>query len=250
MKYTVGYLTDEGIRRSENEDSICVIQPQSYNMNMAPLCVAVADGVGGHVRGEMASKIAIDALQKVTSDDNFWELDARAQIINSIKDSNREIFNKTGGHGGHRMCTTMTVAVFKEAELKIGHVGDSRTYLIRKRSIKQLTRDHSWVQNAIEQGILDSANAKKHPNRHIITRAVGYNKDIDVDVYEYEIMNHDLIVLCSDGLTDVVSEKEIYKTVKHSRRVKKSCEKLVKMANRKGGPDNISVIIVKVEENQ
>jgi protein phosphatase len=222
--------SDTGKKRRRNEDSYVV----------APPLFAVADGMGGAQAGEVASKLAAAALEDTDSGSSSGQ----ERVVYLIQEANRRVYARantdpaTSGMG-----TTMTVALVEGQVVTIGHVGDSRAYLVRAGRLEQLTEDHSLVNELLKSGKLSPQEAETHPQRSVITRAVGTDPDVDVDAFTVDALEGDVFLLCSDGLTDMVDDDGILDVVERYHddldRVAKS---LVSAANRGGGEDNITVI--------
>ncbi|HHV38029.1 MAG TPA: Stp1/IreP family PP2C-type Ser/Thr phosphatase, partial [Tepidimicrobium sp.] len=230
--------------RDRNQDAYFISSSETH-----PLFI-IADGMGGHKAGEVASNMAIEivsnqlveVLQKLTSD----EEEIRNEIRSSIDIANEKIYKRSliderlSGMG-----TTITIAYINRWKVYIGHVGDSRAYILRKRTLHQLTRDHSLVEELIRNGSISEEEAKNHPQRNIITRAVGTNDDVEVDLIVGEIYEDDILLLCSDGLSNMLSDDEIEKILLNSSSMGEACENLVELSKDKGGFDNITVLAVK-----
>ena len=222
--------TDTGRKRRRNEDAYVV----------APPLFAVADGMGGAQAGEVASKLAAAAL----SDTDSGALSGPAKVTSLIQEANRRVHARSNSDPATSgMGTTMTVALVEGDAVTIGHVGDSRAYLVRDARLEQLTEDHSLVNELLKSGKLSPEEAETHPQRSVITRAVGTDPDVDVDAFTVTTAAGDVFLLCSDGLTDMVDDEDILDAVERHRddldRVTKS---LVSAANRGGGEDNITVV--------
>jgi PPM family protein phosphatase len=222
--------SDTGKKRRRNEDSYVV----------APPLFAVADGMGGAQAGEVASKLAAAALEETDP----GALSGPEKVTSLIQEANRRVYERahadptTSGMG-----TTMTVALVEGAEVTIGHVGDSRAYLVRDGSLEQLTEDHSLVNELLKSGKLTSQEAETHPQRSVITRAVGTDPDVDVDAFIVTAREGDVFLLCSDGLTDMVNDDDILDVVeRHHDDLDRATKSLISAANRGGGEDNITVI--------
>ena len=226
--------SDTGRRRRRNEDNYVV----------APPLFAVADGMGGAQAGEVASRLAASALEGEDSDG----LQGPARIDALIQEANRRIYDRASTDpAASGMGTTMTVALVEEMTVAIGHVGDSRAYLVRGEQMEQLTDDHSLVNELLKSGRLSEEEAHVHPQRSVITRAVGTDPDVDVDGFTIEAEEGDVFLLCSDGLTDMVSDEEILELV-HAHRddLDKAVKALVTAANRGGGEDNITAVAFRI----
>jgi PPM family protein phosphatase len=222
--------SDTGKKRRRNEDSYVV----------APPLFAVADGMGGAQAGEVASKLAAAALEDTDSGSSSGQ----ERVVSLIQEANRRVYARANADPATSgMGTTMTVALVEGQVVTIGHVGDSRAYLVRAGSLEQLTEDHSLVNELLKSGKLSPQEAETHPQRSVITRAVGTDPDVEVDAFTVDALEGDVFLLCSDGLTDMVDDDGILDVVERYHddldRVAKS---LVSAANRGGGEDNITVI--------
>jgi protein phosphatase len=230
----VGSRTDVGRIREHNEDSLLV---------MPPLYV-IADGMGGHAAGEVASELAIRVLEEagITEADPGALRRAVIESNNTIIEGAREGLGKTG------MGTTLTAAVIEEDHLLIAQVGDSRAYLLQGGRLRQVTRDHSLVEELIAAGQLSRAEARTHPNRSVITRALGSDPDVQPDLYEMRIHEGNRLVLCSDGLSSMLDTEIIQDILLKKPDPQKAADALVEAANTAGGHDNITVIVINIDE--
>jgi len=233
----VGVITDTGRRRRRNEDAY-VCEPPLF---------AIADGMGGAQAGEVASRLAAAALKESRADAG-----GEHRIYDLIQEANRRVYArsstdpKTSGMG-----TTITVALVENGNVAFGHVGDSRAYLIRDGHMEQVTEDHSLVNELMKSGKLSREEAETHPQRSVITRALGTDPDVDADTFTIEAKAGDVFLLCSDGLTDMVGEREIQELVERNREnLDAALKALVKAANRGGGEDNITVVAFEIAEGQ
>jgi serine/threonine protein phosphatase PrpC len=226
--------SDTGRRRRRNEDNYVV----------APPLFAVADGMGGAQAGEVASQLAASALEAGDSDG----LDGIERIEALIQEANRSIFDRASTDpAASGMGTTMTVALVEGMTVAIGHVGDSRAYLVRGEQMEQLTEDHSLVNELLKTGKLSEEEAQIHPQRSVITRAVGTDPDVDVDGFTIEAEDGDVFLICSDGLSDMVEDEEILELVHRNRDdLDKAVKALVAAANRGGGEDNITAVAFRI----
>jgi PPM family protein phosphatase len=227
-------LSHPGRKRRHNEDAY-VLQPPLF---------AIADGMGGAKAGEVASGLAAAAVQESDED----EASGEARVAALIAEANRRVFRRANeDREASGMGTTMTVALVEDDRVAIGHVGDSRAYLIRDGELEQLTDDHSLVAELVRSGKLTPEEAESHPQRSVITRAVGTEADVDVDTFSVVASPGDLFLLCSDGLTDMVDGGTILEAIEeHRDDLKKAAKALVNAANRVGGEDNITVIFFEV----
>jgi PPM family protein phosphatase len=226
-------ITDTGRRRRHNEDAY-VCEPPLF---------AVADGMGGAQAGELASGLAAAALRDDTNRSGGEE-----RVDDLIQQANRRVYERqTQDSSASGMGTTITVALVEDSRVAIGHVGDSRAYLIRDRRLEQLTEDHSLVAELVRSGKLSPEEADTHPQRSVITRALGTDPDVDVDTFSVETHPGDLFLLCSDGLTSMVDDDTILHEVESNRPDLQSAAKaLVRAANKGGGDDNITVVFFEI----
>ncbi|MFO7151652.1 MAG: Stp1/IreP family PP2C-type Ser/Thr phosphatase [Bacillota bacterium] len=238
--------SDRGKLRSNNEDTFYA--PESKE---EPLFFMVADGMGGHKAGEVASRLAVEEISsyiKAKFDAPSFRDDMTALIREAFLVANEKIYknslesDKLAGMG-----TTATLALFKDGMLYIGHVGDSRAYLLREGSLKQLTKDHSLVWQLMEEGRLTAEEMRYHPMRNVITRALGAYENVIVDVSTHEYMKGDIFLLCSDGLTNMLEDEKIKEIILKSGSIETAADGLVQAANDRGGYDNITVVLILVE---
>lgn len=246
--------TDPGKKRSNNEDTF-IIDPDLGLM-------IVADGMGGHSSGEVASQLAaklckeqlkralktghVPVFHHVPADPN---LDPRSLILGDcIKFSNQAVYEADpGSEPGKHMGTTLVAALWLDHRLTVAHVGDSRLYLVRNGDLTLCTNDHSFVQEQLDKGLIQPEDAEKSDFRNMLTRSVGVSEDVDVDIKELELNQDDFILLCSDGLTKMLSDREIAEQFKDNNDPQKITDNLIAQANQAGGRDNITVIVAKVE---
>jgi protein phosphatase len=226
-------ITDPGRTRRHNEDAY-VIEPPLF---------AIADGMGGAQAGEVASRLATAALKEADANGG-----GERRIADLIQEANRRVYDRSSSDPNTSgMGTTITVALVEDDYVSFGHVGDSRAYLIRNARMEQLTEDHSLVNELLKTGKLSREEAETHPQRSVITRALGTDPDVDVDTFSVQAENGDLFLLCSDGLTDMVSEESILEVVERNRDdIDGALRALVKAANRGGGQDNITVVAFEI----
>jgi len=229
--------SDTGRKRRRNEDSYVI----------APPLFAVADGMGGAQAGEIASKLAAAALE----DTDPGAMSGPERVTSLIQEANRRVHERavsdpsTSGMG-----TTMTVALVEGTNVTFGHVGDSRAYRYREGSIEQITEDHSLVNELLKSGKLSPDEAETHPQRSVITRAVGTDPDVDVDSFIVEAEPGDVFLICSDGLTDMVEDEGIREVLeKFHNDLDRATKSLVSAANRGGGEDNITVVAFEISED-
>ncbi|HEY3728585.1 MAG TPA: Stp1/IreP family PP2C-type Ser/Thr phosphatase [Solirubrobacteraceae bacterium] len=227
--------TDTGRQRRDNEDSAFA---------RSPLFV-VADGMGGAQAGEVASRMAVEAFQRELSQQGSPE----ERLADRAKDANRRIYEiSSSEHERAGMGTTLTAAYLDDANLAIAHVGDSRAYLFRDASLSRLTQDHSLVGELVRRGKLTEEQAAEHPQRSIITRALGVDPEVQVDTWTYPARAGDVVLLCSDGLTSMISEEQIAAILSEESDLDQAAERLIAEANEAGGRDNITVVIFRLED--
>jgi serine/threonine protein phosphatase PrpC len=242
-------LTHVGRQRQHNEDSFLV-------ENTARLFL-VADGMGGHAAGEIASRIAVDSISEfilhTKEDDGTWphaydEQFKRStnRLMAAVRMANTRVLEAMRKDARLRgMGTTVVAAIADGDVMSFAHVGDSRAYLIRDNALTRITNDHSWVFEQVQAGMLTEAEAEKHPLRNVITRALGGALQVNPDASEIQARPGDMFLLCSDGLTGMVPEDEILRIVTENADPVVACQKLIDDANERGGLDNITAILVK-----
>jgi PPM family protein phosphatase len=237
MTLRTAHLTHPGRKRRHNEDSY-VHEPPLF---------AIADGMGGAKAGEVASGLAVDALQLRTDVGG----DGEAYVVDLIQEANRRVYDRANEDAeASGMGTTMTVALVDDENGRVtfGHVGDSRAYRVRDDQLEQLTDDHSLVGELIRSGKLTREEAEVHPQRSVITRALGTDPNVDVDTFVVDTQPGDIFLLCSDGLSGMVSDQAILKIVRDNRRnLSEAAKALIGAANRGGGDDNITVVVFEVD---
>jgi len=228
--------SDTGRKRRRNEDSYVI----------APPLFAVADGMGGAQAGEIASKLAAAALE----DTDSGALSGEDRVTSLIQEANRRVYERSNEDpNASGMGTTITVALVEDSGVTIGHVGDSRAYRYREGSIEQITEDHSLVNELMKSGKLSPEEAETHPQRSVITRALGTDPDVDVDHFTVEAHVGDVFLLCSDGLTTMVDDDDILGVLeKYHDDLDRATKSLVSAANRGGGEDNITVIAFAISD--
>lgn len=240
------WICDQGLKRSNNQDfgHAEIFSSDSGEIGL----FVVADGMGGHNRGEVASKMATEVCVHYIKEQLSKGVRSNQELIRSaFCEANAKVYLRSTSNVEYEgMGTTLVVAMTDEAKLIIANAGDSRAYIFRDGEIRQITVDNSYVQQLVTQGILDPEQAKHHPDRSRITRAVGTELSIDVDFYETDLREGDRIILCSDGLSDMLEEAEIASLLSVDENAKHYCEKLVEKANEKGGRDNITVICLTI----
>ncbi len=237
-------LTDIGMKRTTNQDSIY--------LNPSKNIYIVADGMGGHSGGDIASSVAVTKIPEFLLAN--LQADATNALSESVKYANSIIFQRGNLEPSLKgMGTTVTSLYFKGDTVYIGNVGDSRTYLINQHKLFQLSKDHSLVQEKLNLGIYTRQNAADDPMKNVLVRTVGYEENLDVDIFTYKVLRNDIFLLCSDGLHGKVSDSDIAFLInKHisdpkiatKNELTAAATALIKQANENGGQDNISVILV------
>lgn len=241
-------LSDVGRQRQHNEDSFLV--------DTAAGIFVVADGMGGHAAGEVASSLAVEAiadfLSRTDEDEATWPMpyDPRLRrstnrLLAALQMANRRVIDAMRTDSRLRGMGTTVVAVMLDKEVaSFAHLGDSRAYLIRGGSLQRITNDHSWVFEQVQAGMLSEEEAERHPLRNVITRALGGSSDVVPDASEVECEPEDRILLCSDGLTGMISEDQILQIVTQHPDLEMACHLLIQAANDGGGQDNITAVLV------
>jgi len=229
--------TDVGRQRTANEDSL-VVRPPLF---------AVADGMGGAKAGEVASAVAVEAVEQARESSEPIE----AQLAGIVRDANRRIYELAVADESRRgMGTTLTLAKVHGGEVSLAHVGDSRAYRMRDGELSQLTRDHSLVAELERSGQITPEAAEHHPQRSIITRALGPERDVEVDTYTLAGREGDVFLICSDGLTSMISDEEVSSILHSATSLDDAAGALVRAANQSGGKDNITVILFRLGEGE
>ena len=243
----VASLSDVGCQRENNEDSYLYWEPAGdAEFQRKGRLAVIADGMGGHEGGQEASRMAVETVREVY--DQSFRDDPQAALVESFAAAHARIQNYAERYPAfHGMGTTCTALVVRGHQLYFAHVGDSRLYLVRDARILRLTRDHSYVGRLVETGIVRAEDAEKHPQRHILTAALGAGREVAVDGAEQgmALRDGDDLLLCTDGLWSVVTEEEL-EAVVSSNSPAESCAALVKLARQRGGPDNITLQVLRV----
>ena len=250
-------LSDVGRKRRTNEDSLAIASDLGL--------FVVADGMGGHAAGEVASRLAVESIERhISGSDPRKEptvpasfrtvreeeasLPAPARrVLNAIRLANQEIVRSVRRNSSQKgMGTTVVIAYVHGGRAYVGHVGDSRAYLLRGGAIRQLTVDHTFVNEQVRAGTLTADEARRHPARNILTRAVGSQEEVEPDIVEEVLQSGDFVLLCSDGLTTMMEDPEILRTVlARPDDLQAGCRALVDLANERGGDDNVTVVLVR-----
>ena len=244
MKAAAG--TDRGLVREINEDSYNLIAGDEGS----PCAFIIADGMGGHSCGEIASRMAVDYISGVITGDSARLLSAENredELRRLVLEANTMVYHQSLEQPETKgMGTTLTMALVEKEIVTAAHVGDSRLYLIRSGEIRQLTEDHSYIEEMVKKGSMTRKEAENHPRKNVITRAVGCSEELEVDTLSITMKLGDILIFCTDGLTNMIGEDEIADTVQRND-PEAACQLLIKAANRQGGEDNITVIVIKCE---
>ncbi len=251
MQIASGGVTDVGRKRANNEDCYRIVE----SMNLFVL----SDGMGGEAHGEIASAMAVETVVKrcldESSDDrssgtksNHDGIGEKTQrLCDAVALANKLIFESAEEHPEQRgMGATLTAAWINDEKLSIAHVGDSRAYLLRSGTLQQLTTDHSLVAEQVRRGILTAAQAEESDMQSVLLRALGTAAEAEIDSEEHVLFPRDILLLCSDGLTRMVTEPEIAGTLQAEPDPQRAAEKLIELANENGGADNITVVVVRL----
>lgn len=238
----VGILSDVGNRRKINEDYVGFFENEEIRIYV------IADGMGGHNAGEVASKIAVDVIidyVKKAEDSS----DLKYLLQNAVYGANDQIHKYSNNNEElSGMGTTVTACLIKNNRLIVANVGDSRCYIIKNNELIKVTKDHSLVQQLLDNGSITEEEAVKHPNKNIITRALGTSSDVEVDIFELDISDIIKVILCTDGLTNEVTGEELYNIVSEYNS-QEACNKLIETCKSREARDNISVIVIEGECN-
>ena len=241
------YFTDPGKVRSHNEDSVTIISNDKKEF-----ILAIADGMGGHKAGEVASSIAIEQIKE-----NFYNLeslgkkeDAIEWLRNIVKIINKKIFEYAKDNPESKgLGTTLVIAIRTEDYILYGNIGDSSGYVIKNNTLHKVTKDHTYVGMLLNTGKLSEESAKNHPGKNLLTRALGANDPIEIDIFDIDTSVKGLF-LCSDGLTNMLTEEQIEKILNSNLPIEETVVKLIRKANSRGGTDNISIAYLKKESGE
>ena len=252
LDYQLGRRSHPGKVRKNNEDSVLSIEMSRMNQDIIqPICLqAIADGMGGHASGELASSLVIDAIAQVGA----FELVAMQNptyeeygewIKRAMQSANQAVY-EARQDAGNDMGSTLELGLLVGSQAYLAHLGDSRIYLVNEEAIKQLTTDHSLVQQLVALGKITPDEARFHPQRNVIYRSLGEKSEVEADYFTQQLFPNDRLLFCSDGLTNVVDNQQIQRVVLEASSAQQACDQLVDLANLAGGDDNISVVIVEV----
>lgn len=241
MRFTCAARTDVGIVRSGNEDNYLMLADRGL--------FVVADGMGGHAAGEVASEMAVRIVaDEIGSLRGLDDQQAGERVRGSIRAANSAIFGRTlAEHDKRGMGTTVTLLALLPQRYLIGQVGDSRAYLVRERQMLQLTKDHSYVQEQVDAGLLTPEQARVHPYSNVITRCVGASNEVVADIYFGALRKGDVLLLASDGLTGMLEDEQLARIIESEGGPQHWVDRMITEANRRGGLDNITVIAVRID---
>lgn len=245
MEMRVFCQTDIGLRRKHNEDAVKVYENKNCKM------MVVADGMGGHEAGDIASKIVLSVLDEKFNEKTQFQTTHQVKtfVTESLDVMNKKILDYIASHHiMHGMGTTVVLAVITEFCIGVAHVGDSRAYIHSNDELLQITRDHTFVRRLVEEGKLTEEEAKRHPHRHVIMNALGVNQVLKFDFVLIEKYELNSLLLCTDGLCSLVEDYEILNALLSSDKTEEKIRQLIKKANDKGGNDNISVALLECVE--
>lgn len=230
--------TDVGMVRDVNQDYVFA---SAKNVGNLPNLLIVADGMGGHRAGDYASRLAVEVFCEAV--ENGGATEPEEIMKQAMQSANQKVYEAAQNNREFRgMGTTLVVATVIDKTLYFANVGDSRLYVLNDE-IKQLSKDHSLVEEMVRLGGISPEDAKHHPDKNIITRAIGTKENVEIDFFEYRLKKGDMILMCTDGLSNMVEDEEIYHIVKKSRDVVEAVEQLIEKAKDNGGNDNIGVIV-------
>ncbi|OOM78269.1 Stp1/IreP family PP2C-type Ser/Thr phosphatase [Clostridium sp. BL-8] len=233
----VGLVSDVGLKRTLNEDYALYLEKDEFKIYV------VADGMGGHNAGEVASEMAAVRIVNYINE-KFSSSELEGLIVEAIEKVNRDIFDFSNTNENlNGMGTTVTACLVTEKFIHVANVGDSCCLAIKNNEIKKITKDHSLVQELVDNGSISEEEAENHPKKNIITRALGTSSSVNVDVFELKKDEYDLYILCSDGLTNEVTKEEILQIVMEEKDYVSMADRLVYLAKEKGGRDNITVLL-------
>ena len=239
----VGWQTDVGKVRETDEDFVSVLELGGAFGTVHLL--AVADGMGGHAKGEEASKIALNAIARTVIPELFNDTPFTELLEKGIQNANQDILDYTAKYPeSSGMGTTSVCAVVKGNEVHLANVGDSRAYVVSDDEIRGVTKDHSYVQALVDEGKITQAEAREHPKKNIITKAVGISPSVEADKSILTLGSDESLLLCCDGVIAHLPDEDIHKIINDSPDPQSACQKIVDTTNERGGSDNISLIIL------
>ena len=238
-------VTDVGQKRQVNQDYVYASEEPVGNL---PNLFVVADGMGGHNAGDFASSFAVQTLVRtILEDENQNPIKV---IRHAVEEANRKVLEESKSRAEMSgMGTTMVLVTIIDDYAYVANVGDSRLYLIEDQ-ILQITKDHSLVQEMVRRGLITKEEAREHPDKNIITRVLGIGPEIEVDFFDIHLKENSILLLCSDGLSNMVADEDIWRIVSTSREMKEAGMRLVSLANENGGKDNIAVVLVQPDTKE
>ncbi len=243
----IGTYTDLGKTRPINEDNFYVSE---YVSRPGVIYAMVADGMGGHNAGETASQIATFEVSDFINRNYTVDVppeEIKHMLTAAIKHANKKIYSGAKENASYYgMGTTITAMFYYDTYVTLAHVGDSRAYVLRGDVIHKLTQDHSLVAELLANGQITPEQARNHPQKNVITRAVGTDPDVEVDIYEFRTEPKDIILLCTDGLSNLLSDQEMQELIRSSAKMEEAAKALVEAANEKGGFDNITAVLLEI----
>jgi serine/threonine protein phosphatase PrpC len=256
VRISSGGKSDVGQQRENNEDSFRIVEALEL--------FVISDGMGGEAHGEVASALAVETVVKYCMDaaqdagpapaaaneNPAWSMDTK-RLFQAAHLANKKVFESAAAHPERQgMGATLTAAWINEQKLSIAHVGDSRAYLLRTGALQQLTNDHSLVAEQVRRGMMTASEAEHSEMQSVLLRALGTQPEVEVDAEEHTLFPRDILLMCSDGLTRMVTEPEIAGTLQAEPDPGKAAEKLVALANENGGADNVTVIVIRMEAEE
>ncbi len=239
----LGFKTDKGVKRSNNEDAFFILRKESVFI--------VADGVGGNRSGEIASRTAVNEVAQYIEEGPEKSMSGEEVLREAVERANYRVYDLSQRYEeNHGMATTMVIALLRGKNMYIANVGDSRAYLYRKGELKQISVDHTYVNELVKAGVISADEAKHHIDKNMITKAVGAENVISPDIFKIKIKEDDCILLCTDGLYGELSDTEIKRTFDKNMSMTDTVNLLVDAANENGGGDNITAICIRVMEDE
>lgn len=236
--------TDVGLKRNSNQD---FVYASDQKVGRLPSLLIVADGMGGHAAGDLASRVCVETL--VSSIEGSGQTETIPVLAEAVQKANRAVLKKAAEKPEYAgMGTTIVAAVIDGNTLYVANVGDSRLYLIDDDRIDQITLDHSLVAEMVRSGRISPEQMRNHPEKNIITRAVGGEENVEADFFDVGLHKGDVVLLCSDGLTNMVEDEQIFRIIRREKTLRDAGQKLISAANSAGGRDNISVVLARLTD--
>ncbi|MDD6440077.1 MAG: Stp1/IreP family PP2C-type Ser/Thr phosphatase [Lachnospiraceae bacterium] len=236
--------TDVGLKRNSNQD---FVYASDQKVGRLPSLLIVADGMGGHAAGDLASRVCVETM--VSSIEGSGQTETIPILAEAVQKANRAVLKKAAEKPEYAgMGTTIVAAVIDGNTLYVANVGDSRLYLIDDDRIDQITLDHSLVAEMVRSGRISPEQMRNHPEKNIITRAVGGEENVEADFFDVGLHKGDVVLLCSDGLTNMVEDEQIFRIIRREKTLRDAGQKLISAANSAGGRDNISVVLTRLTD--